>query len=33
MIEANYKDEVRHLDWVKLAIDRKAWEKGRGRAA
>jgi uncharacterized protein (TIGR02284 family) len=33
IIEANYQDEVRHLDWIKLAIDRKIWEKGRGRAA
>jgi len=33
IIEGNYADEVRHLDWIKQAIDRKIWETGRGKAA
>jgi uncharacterized protein (TIGR02284 family) len=27
LIEKNYQDEVRHLAWIKGAIDRKVWEK------
>jgi uncharacterized protein (TIGR02284 family) len=33
LIEKNYADEARHLDWIKRAIDRKVWEKSAGRAA
>ena len=33
LIEKNYADEARHLDWIKQAIDRKVWEKSQGRAA
>jgi uncharacterized protein (TIGR02284 family) len=27
LIENNYQDEVRHLAWIKAAIERKVWEK------
>jgi uncharacterized protein (TIGR02284 family) len=27
IIEKNYADEVRHLDWIKRALDRKIWER------
>jgi hypothetical protein len=33
LIEKNYQDEVRHLAWIKEAIDRKAWDVGHGKAA
>jgi uncharacterized protein (TIGR02284 family) len=33
LVERNYADEARHLDWIKQAIDRKVWEKRHGRAA
>jgi uncharacterized protein (TIGR02284 family) len=33
LIEKNHQDEVRHLAWIKDAIDRKVWEAGKGKAA
>lgn len=33
VIDKNYQDEVRHLSWIKEAIDKKVWEAGRDRAA
>jgi len=29
LIEENYKDEQRHLNWIKEALDTRAWEKPR----
>src|SRR5262249_52746952 len=31
--EKNHDDELRHLAWIKDAIDRRAWETGKGKAA
>ena len=33
LVEKNHADEVRHLAWIKDAIDRKIWESHRGKAA
>lgn len=33
IVERNYTDEVRHLDWIKAAIDRKIWDVKKSRAA
>lgn len=34
LVDHNYQDEVRHLEWIKGAIDRKIWDpSGRNQAA
>jgi uncharacterized protein (TIGR02284 family) len=33
VIRKNHADEVRHLAWIKGAIDRKVWERPHGKAA
>jgi hypothetical protein len=32
VIQKNYADEQRHLDWIKMAIDQKIWEKEQPEA-
>ncbi len=29
VVERNYEDEVRHLAWIKDAIARRAWDRGK----
>ena len=33
LVEKNERDEARHLAWIKAAIERRAWDVTRGKAA
>jgi uncharacterized protein (TIGR02284 family) len=33
LVEKNEKDEARHRAWIKAALERRAWDASRGKAA